>query len=100
MVFACNQDIYVELMLPHYSSLTLYILSEDEKFRIARFSKKKGGIVMTYIKPAIVVYDEDAIREIKANANSCLTNCTNNGCGGGSNINCGSTTFCSSAQKN
>ena len=25
MVFACNQDIYVELMLPHYSSLTLYI---------------------------------------------------------------------------
>lgn len=90
MVFACNQDIYVELMLPHYSSLTLYIqrkdftsLSEDEKFRIARFSKKKGGIVMTYIKPAIVVYDEDAIREIKANANSCLTNCTNNGCGGG-----------------
>lgn len=55
---------------------------------------------MTYIKPAIVVYDEDAIREIKANANSCLTNCTNNGCGGGSNINCGSTTFCSSAQKN
>mgnify|MGYP007049771452 CR=1 FL=1 len=53
---------------------------------------------MKYTKPTLVVYDEEAISKIKANANSCTTNCTNNGCGGGSNINCGSTTYCSSAQ--
>lgn len=55
---------------------------------------------MKYSKPSMVVYDERAIMKIRATANSCVTNCTNNGCGGGSNINCGSTSFCSSVQKN
>lgn len=53
---------------------------------------------MKYIKPVFFIYDETAIEKIKVSANSCTTNCTNNGCGGGANINCGSTTYCSSVQ--
>ncbi len=48
-----------------------------------------------YTKPVVVVVDEKAIAEIKAKANS--TTCTP-GCGGGTNTNCGSTSYCRNAQ--
>lgn len=50
---------------------------------------------MEYIKPSITVYDSVAIEKIRALANSCATNCTNYGCGGSSNTQCGpTTTYC------
>lgn len=56
---------------------------------------------MKYCKPAIVVYDEAAINKIKVGANSCATNCTNQGCGGSSNVSCGPTTnYCANVSTN
>lgn len=50
---------------------------------------------MQYVKPNITIYDAAAIERIRALANSCATNCTNYGCGGSSNTQCGpTTTYC------
>ena len=54
---------------------------------------------MKYVKPEMIVYDEEAIKKIQVSANSCATGCTNAGCGGGSNINCGTTTRCAGQQQ-
>ena len=48
-----------------------------------------------YHKPVVIAVDEAVIAEIKAKANS--TTCTP-GCGGGTNTNCGSTSYCKSTQ--
>ena len=50
---------------------------------------------MAYQKPHVTIYDSVALAKIRALANSCATNCTNYGCGGSSNTQCGpTTTFC------
>lgn len=48
---------------------------------------------MNYMKPEIMVYDDQALNEIKAYGASCTA-----GCGGGTNMNCGTTSYCSSVQ--